>query len=87
MTEAAPAPQWKTGSLWGILAAFLVLGTVGAGTVVYGVLGVLDGDLLDLAVLAVGAVVAVLMFLFMAGILYRVDRYRGVAHRRIELFE
>jgi hypothetical protein len=31
--------------------------------------------------------VAVLAFLFMAGILYRVDRYRGANQRRVELFE
>jgi hypothetical protein len=29
----------------------------------------------------------VLAFLFMAGILYRVDRYRGANQRRVELFE
>ena len=87
MTEPSEVPTWKTGSLWGILAVLLVLGTVGSATVVYGVLAVVGGDLLGFAALGIGVVVATLAFLFIAGILYRVDRYRGVAHRRVELFE
>jgi len=35
----------------------------------------------------VGAAVAFLAFLFMAGILYRVDRYRGATERKVEFFE
>jgi len=80
-------PKWNTAPLWGILAVLLVIGTVGAATVVYGLSGVVTGDLYDLVAVALGAVVAALAFLFMAGILYRVDRYRGANHRRIELFE
>ena len=87
MTSPEAAPQWKTGTLWGILAVFLVIGTVGAATVVYGLFGLAQGNVSDLIAVAVGAVVAVLAFLFMAGILYRVDRYRGRAERRIDLFE
>jgi hypothetical protein len=41
----------------------------------------------DLVAIAVGGVAMVLSFLFMAGILYRVDRYRGTPGRRVELFE
>ena len=73
--------------LWGILAIFLVLGTVGAATFVYGILGVAAGNPYDLVVLALGGIVALLAFLFMAGILYRVDRYRGATIRRVEFFE
>ena len=80
-------PVWRTGSLWGILAVFLVVGTVGAASVVYGLFGLAQGHLYDLVAVGAGAVVAVLAFLFMAGILYRVDRYRGAAERRIDLFE
>jgi hypothetical protein len=47
----------------------------------------LAGDAWDLIASMVGALVAALSFLFMAGILYRVDRYRGTPGRRIELFE
>ena len=87
MSDPKEVPTWNTGPLWGLLALLLVLGTVGAATFVYGVLGVLAGSPLYLLAVAVGGVVAFLDFLFMAGILYRVDRYRGANQRRIELFE
>ena len=87
MTEAAETPEWKTNVLWGVLAVFLVVGSVGGATFVYGVVGVAGGSWLDGAVAVAGALVAFLAFLFMAGILYRVDRYRGKNERRIELFE
>jgi hypothetical protein len=80
-------PTWPTGVLWGILAVFLVFGTVGAAAVVFGLTGVAAGQLWDAVAIPIGAVVAALSFLFIAGILYRVDRYRGVQGRRIELFE
>lgn len=60
---------------------------MGSAAVVYGVLGLVAGVVWDALAIAVGAVVAVLAFLFMAGILYRVDRYRGATDRRIEFFE
>ncbi len=85
--EGAEAPRWNTSPLWGILAVFLVVGTVGGAAVVYGAMGVAAGNLIDLAVVAVGGLVAFLAFLFMAGILYRVDRYRGANTRRVDLFE
>jgi len=87
LTDADPRPQWKTGILWGILALFLIVGAAGSATVVYGLSGLVTGDLWDLVAVLVGAVVAALAFLFMAGILYRVDRYRGANERRVELFE
>jgi hypothetical protein len=80
-------PKWPTGVLWGILAVFLVFGTVGLAGVVFGLTGAFAGQFWDLVALPIGAVVAGLSFLFIAGILYRVDRYRGVTDRRIELFE
>jgi len=80
-------PKWSTGVLWGVLALFLVFGTVGSAAVVFGVTGAASGQLWDLIAVPIGAVVAALSFLFIAGILYRVDRYRGIIGRRIELFE
>jgi hypothetical protein len=87
LSESPEKPVWKTGTLWGILALLVVFGTVGAATCVYGFLGAVTGDPLDVIVLAVGALVAMLAFLFLAGILYRVDRYRGATERRVEFFE
>jgi hypothetical protein len=86
-SPAAETPVWTTGTLWGILALLLVFGAVGSATLVYGVLGALAGTWLDLAVAAFGALVAFLALLFMIGILYRVDRYRGAVGRRVQLFE
>ncbi len=64
-----------------------MVGTVGAATVVYGLTGIAGGQPIDLVAVAIGAPIAALAFLFMAGILYRVYRYRGVTDRRIEFFE
>jgi hypothetical protein len=80
-------PKWKTGWLWVVLALLLVLGSAAAATGVYGAIGLAAGQLLGAVFLAGGAFGAFLAFLFMAGILYRVDRYRGAVGRRIELFE
>jgi len=80
-------PKWRTGALWGILAVFVVLGSAAAATAVYGAMGVAAGEPIGLLFFAVGALGAVLAFLFTLGILYRVDRYRGATARRVELFE
>ncbi len=87
MTEPKETKTWPTGWLWGILAVLLVFGTVGSAGVVYGVTGFLAGDWLALVAIPIGGFVGVVSFLFIAGILYRVDKFRGVAERRIELFE
>lgn len=87
MSSDGTRPSWNTAPLWGILALLLVIGTAGAATFVDGFLGLLSGSLWGLAALAVGGLVAVLALLFMAGILYRVDRYRGANQRRVKLFE
>jgi nitrate/nitrite transporter NarK len=87
MTDEPPRPQWKTGVLWGILAVFVVVGAAGAAAFVYGLIAFVAGDPVGLLVGAVGAIGSLLAFLFTLGILYRVDRYRGVTARRVELFE
>jgi cytochrome b subunit of formate dehydrogenase len=87
VSEDPDRPEWRTNVLWGILAVFLVLGSVGGATFVYGLMWLLAGAWVGLAVAIFGALVAFLAFLFMAGILYRVDRYRGANGRRVELFE
>ncbi|HTT73072.1 MAG TPA: hypothetical protein VMG99_02830 [Thermoplasmata archaeon] len=87
MTEPDERPTWRTGWLWAILGIFLVIGTVGSATVVYGLLGLFAGQWIDAVAVVVGAVVAVLAFLFLVGILYRVDRYRGANGRKVMLFE
>jgi hypothetical protein len=87
VSSATTKPEWHTGTLWGILAVLLVFGTVGAATFVYGALLAFAGSLWAIVALPLGGIVAVLAFLFIAGILYRVDRYRGVAQRRVDLFE
>ena len=87
MTADGETPRWSTGVLWGILATFVVVGSVGAATVVYGALALVAGAVLGILFVVVGAVASVLAFLFTLGILYRVDRYRGVTGRRVELFE
>ena len=87
MTKPSKTPVWKTGTLWGVLAVLLIVGTLGAATFVFGLLGVIAGDPYFLLVLGLGGLVAALAFLFMAGVLYRVDRYRGANERRVEFFE
>jgi hypothetical protein len=64
-----------------------VIGSSGLATIVYGILGLLAGQLWDVIALGVGGAMTGLSFLFMAGILYRVDRYRGIEQRRVPLFE
>ena len=87
MSDSPDRPVWRTNVLWGVLAVLLVLGSVGGATFVYGLTWLLEGAWFGLAVAVVGALVAFLAFLFMAGILYRVDRYRGANGRRVEFFE
>jgi hypothetical protein len=83
-----PAPTWRTGPLWGVLAVLLVFGAVGLAGAAYGVLDLIGGALVVGAVAsAAGAAVALFAFLLTIGILYRVDRYRGTLGRKVELFE
>jgi len=87
VSEPERPPKWRTNVLWGVLALFLVFGSVGGATFVYGLEWLLAGAWFGVILAGIGAAVAFLAFLFMAGILYRVDRYRGVNGRRVELFE
>ena len=87
MSEPTERPHWRTNVLWAVLAVFLVLGSVGGATFVYGLTGLASGSWFGAVLAVIGAIVAFLAFLFMAGILYRVDRYRGKNDRRVELFE
>lgn len=87
MSDPEAPPEWRTNVLWGVLAVFLVVGSLGGATFVYGLLGAVAGSWFGAVLAVVGAVIAFLAFLFMAGILYRVDRYRGKNERRVELFE
>jgi len=87
VSDPVDPPEWRTNVLWGVLAVFLVLGSVGGATFVYGLTWMLSGQWFGLVIALFGAVVAFLAFLFMAGILYRVDRYRGANGRRVEFFE
>lgn len=80
-------PPWRTGPLWTVLAVLLVLGSVGSATLVYGVLAWSAGSPLGIAEATFGGVVAFLALLFMVGILYRIDRYRGAVARTVKLFE
>ena len=82
-------PQYRYGTLWGVLALLLLAGTVSAAFFVYGLtdLFATGRALWDVPILAAGAFVASIMLLLIIGILYRVDRLRGVPHRRVELFD
>ena len=89
MTESAPVVRYRTGVLWVLLAVLLVFGTVAAATFVYGLTDLYATRRLwpDLVVIAGGGFGATFFLLLITGILYRVDRVRGVPHRRIELFD
>ena len=89
MTEAEGPPKYRTGVLWAVLLLFMMGGTIAAVYVVWGVSQLVTGGpaALDVAVALVGAVATVLCVLFVLGILYRVDRLRGVPHREVALFE
>jgi hypothetical protein len=75
--------------LWAILLLFMTAGTVAATYVVWGLsqLVLTHQYLVDVPVAVGATVVTVLCVLFVAGILYRVDRLRGVPHREVALFE
>lgn len=88
MTEET-VPEYRTGWLWGVLAILLAIGTVAAAFVVYGLTDLYaNGNwLVDVPAFIGGAFVASVAMLLLTGILYRVDRLRGVPHREVRLFE
>jgi len=83
------SPKYRTGWLWAVLTLFLLAGTVASAFVVYGATDLVATRhwVPDLLALAGGAVVATLSFLLLTGMLYRIDRLRGVDHRTVMLFE
>lgn len=83
------APKYRTGPLWGVLTLLLLVGTVAAGFFVWGLTDLWGSGrwYLDLPVLAGSAFVATFSMLLLTGVLYRVDRLRGVPHREVRLFE
>jgi hypothetical protein len=84
-----PAPKYRTGWLWAVLTGILVVGTAASAFVIYGITVLVPSGLWLYAGLAIlgGAVVATISLLLVAGLLYRVDRLRGVPHRTVNLFE
>jgi hypothetical protein len=88
MTEPE-TPKYRTGWLWGVLTILLGTGTLAAAFVVYGVTDLLTNAnwLIDIPAMVGGAIVASISMLLLTGILYRVDRLRGVPHREVPLFE
>lgn len=88
MTEEPGPVRYKTGVLWGVLALLLLGGTVSAAFFVYGVTDLwATGRLIDVGILLAGAALATFFLLLLVGILYRVDRLRGVPHREVALFD
>lgn len=85
---AAPTP-YRTGVLWAVLLLFMLGGAVSVTYVVWGLSELVTAHryLVDVPVTAVAVVATALCFLFVTGILYRVDRLRGVPHREVALFE
>lgn len=87
---AADEPvRYRTGWLWVILTLLLIVGTAASAFVVYGAtdLAATGHWIPDLATILGGLGVAAFAFLLLAGMLYRVDRLRGVPHRVVNLFE
>ena len=89
MSGRSPAPQYRTGVIWGVLALLLTLGTVAAALFVFALTNLVATHqyVWDGLLLFVGASAAIFLLMLIAGILYRIDRLRGVPHRRVELFE
>jgi hypothetical protein len=84
-----PSPTYRTGALWAVLMLFMLGGAVSAAYVVWGLseLALTGRYLVDLPVAVAAAFLTLLCFLFVTGILYRVDRLRGIPHRKVRLFE
>lgn len=84
-----PKEADRTGTLWVVLTLLLLGGTLGSAFFVYGLanLWITGRWVVDVPILVVGAFVASFLFLLLTGVLYRVDRLRGVPHREVRLFE
>ena len=83
------APRYRTGWLWLVLAFFLLIGTVAAAFVVYGLTDLWSTGrwFPDLPIALAAGFVGTFVLLLMTGILYRVDRLRGVPHRQVRWFD
>ena len=89
MSKPKEKSPYKTGALWMVLLVLLVIGTVSSAGFVYGLTGLFDGIpvWIDALAMIVGGFVAVFSILMITGILYKVDKLRGVPHREVRLFE
>ncbi len=87
MSEGKPA--YRTGPLWVVLTLLLLGGTVASAFFVWGLTDLFGTGrwYLDVPVLIVAGFVATFLLLLLTGILYRVDRLRGVSHREVRIFE
>lgn len=82
------APRLRTSVLWGVLAVLLLIGTVSSAFVVYGATGFgVRPAWADLVAVVGGGLVSALAWLFLIGLLYRVDRSNGALRRTVRLFE
>ena len=88
MTDEAPV-RYRTNALWVLLTLLLLFGTVSGAFVVYGASSFLTtGRWFPFVPEAVaGGFVAAFDFLLLVGVLYRVDRARGVPVREVKLFD
>lgn len=87
--DSPAAPTYRTGWLWAVLTVLLIFGTVASAAVVYGFAQLWTGGswVTAAASVAIGLFGATICFLLLAGMLYRIDRLRGVPHRTVRLFE
>ena len=81
--------RYRTGALWGVLTLLLLFGTVSAAFLVYGIsdLWATGRILFDVPVIVGAGFASAILLLLVIGVLYRVDRLRGVPHREVRLFD
>src|SRR5262249_44319566 len=89
MNETAPAVRYRTGPIWVVLSLLVLGGTVAAAFFVFGLadLFATGNWAWDVPLIGVAGVAATFLLLLVTGILYRIDRLRGVPHREVRLFE
>jgi hypothetical protein len=83
------AEKESNNTLWMVLTLLLLGGTLGSAFFVYGLANLLATGrwMIDVPMLVLGGFLATFLFLLLTGVLYRVDRLRGVPHREVRLFE
>ncbi|HZY91345.1 MAG TPA: hypothetical protein VFG07_01015 [Thermoplasmata archaeon] len=84
-----PAPSYHTGPLWAVLTLLLLGGTVAAAFFVWALTDLFSSArwYVDVPALAAAGFAATFCLLLLTGVLYRIDRLRGVPHREVPLFE